>query len=178
MKNHLYRYGSTLLVFLALFSTLSQAHAVGDEPAADTEYRIILKLSWRDDQGQTVDKNFSLADIERMPQTALALTLPEAVGIAGTHAWQGVTVSSLIALSGRKPHSLKVAALNGYSVSVPVEDIQRFNPILSFRRDGALISVREKGPFLLIYPFNTFPELNQQIYLNRLVWQVNEITLQ
>ena len=178
MKNHLYRYGSTLLVFLALFSTLNQAHADAGETAADTEYRVILTLSWRDDQGQAVDKNFTLADIERMPQTALTLTLPKAIGIAGVHAWQGVPVSRLIALSGRKPHSLQVAALNGYSVSVPVEDIQRFNPILALRRDGALISVREKGPFLLIYPFDTFPELNQQIYLNRLVWQVNEITLQ
>lgn len=174
MKSRLYRNCSALLMFLYLFSPMLLTRANESEPVE----KIVLKLSWLDDQGNAVGKGFSLSDIENLPQTSITLELPESVGIAGEHVWQGTPLSSLVALSGRKTDTLKIAALNGYSVSVPVKDIDRYNPTLVYRRDGMLISVREKGPFLLIYPFDKFSELNQQIYLNRLVWQINEITLQ
>ncbi|MFV0934145.1 hypothetical protein [Pseudomonas jessenii] len=174
MKSRLLRNSSILLMFLYLFSPILLTRANENEPAK----KVVLNLSWLDDQGKIVGKGFSLSDIENLPQTSITLELPESVGITGEHVWQGTPLSSLVALSGRKTDSLKIAALNGYSVSVPANDIDRYNPTLVYRRDGMLISVREKGPFLLIYPFNKFPELNQQIYLNRLVWQINEITLQ
>ncbi|MHC8287247.1 putative pterin-binding protein [Pseudomonas sp. XS1P51] len=173
MKSRLYCYCSFLLIVFYLLSPILLARAEDD-----IQQKIALKLSWRDDQGKPVDKAFSLSDLELMAQTAIMLELPESLGVAGEHTWQGVPLRSLIALSGRRADSVTVSALNGYSVIVPGKDIERFNPTLAYRRDGVLMSVREKGPFMLIYPFNRFSELNWQIYVNRQVWQVNEITLQ
>lgn len=39
------------------------------------------------------------------------------------------------------------------------------------------LSVREKGPMMLIYPFDTYPELHAQQYLNRSIWQIHAITI-
>ena len=49
---------------------------------------------------------------------------------------------------------------------------------LAYRRDGQNLTIRDKGPFILIYPFNKFKKLNQQIYINRSVWQINEIHIE
>jgi hypothetical protein len=160
---------------MALYLLSPLLLANGDK---DAQSSVILRLGWLDDHGQFVDKELSLSDLDTMPKTSITLELPESLDMTGEHSWQGVSLSSLIALSGRRADSLKVTALDGYSIIVPGNDIERFNPTLAYRRDGMLISVLDKGPLTLIYPFDKFPELNRQVYLNRVVWQVNAITLQ
>ena len=46
-----------------------------------------------------------------------------------------------------------------------------------YQRNGVTLSVRERGPMMLIYPFDSHPELHTQQYLNRSIWQVRQITV-
>ena len=56
---------------------------------------------------------------------------------------------------------------------MPLSDINNYDPLVAYRRDGKTLSIREKGPIILIYPFDKFKVLNQQTYINRSVWHVN-----
>lgn len=163
-----------LLLSLLLPAATSFAATNGELPPPPL--RISLKLSWND-HGAAAQRRLSLQDIEALPRHSLTLALPREMGIEGTHTWEGVALSDLVASSGQAVSELKVMALNDYSMTIPVDDLKRFNPLLAYRRDGNPISVREKGPFIVIYPFDRFPELNAQLYLNRSVWQVDEIIL-
>ena len=40
------------------------------------------------------------------------------------------------------------------------------------------MSVRDKGPLILIYPFDSHPSLRAQMHFNRSIWQVNGLSLQ
>lgn len=162
------------LLLCLLLSPLASTHALQDDGAPYGA----LKLGWMEDRGLLAGTQLSLADLDALPQASLTLALPEALGIAGQHTWSGVPLRDLVASSGRQANSLRITALNDYSVTVPASDLRRFDPILAYRRDGQFISVRDKGPFILIYPFNRHAELNQQIYLNRSIWQIDEIALQ
>ncbi|OWQ90374.1 hypothetical protein CDN99_13530 [Roseateles aquatilis] len=121
---------------------------------------------------------FTLADLRELPAQHLRTTLPAALGLAGASDWEGVPLSRLVALTGATPTTLTLTALNGYSVAVPAQDLARFDPVLAYRRDGHEITVRDKGPLILIYPFDRHPELNRQVYINRTIWQVHEIVLE
>ena len=44
--------------------------------------------------------------------------------------------------------------------------------------DGEKLSRREKGPLWLMYPISDHAELNDPIYLRRLIWQVVRIEAQ
>ncbi|MFV3416223.1 hypothetical protein ACQCLI_15705 [Pseudomonas nitroreducens] len=73
---------------------------------------------------------------------------------------------------------LRVEALNDYSTLIPLGDLDAFEPILAYRRDGHSIGIAERGPLFVIYPMVDHPELRTQVYFNRTVWQVSRITLE
>jgi hypothetical protein len=46
------------------------------------------------------------------------------------------------------------------------------------KRDGNFITVREKGPLFIIYPYDSDPQLQSQTYYTRSAWQVSEIIVE
>ncbi|MFO5972133.1 oxidoreductase, partial [Pseudomonas aeruginosa] len=76
------------------------------------------------------------------------------------------------------PTRLRVLALNDYSAIIPYSDLDSYQPILAYRRNGAYMAIRERGPLFIIYPMARYPELRNQVYYNRTVWQVSSITLE
>ena len=56
-----------------------------------------------------------------------------------------------------------------------MEDFANYPVILATRLDGAEMSVRDKGPIFVIYPFDDAPELNNETYFGRSAWQVKSI---
>ena len=66
-------------------------------------------------------------------------------------------------------------ALNDYSANVPAEDFRSHPVIFATRLDGQILSVRDKGPLFLIYPFDEAPELFSEVYFGRSVWQISRI---
>lgn len=113
-----------------------------------------------------------------MPRKTITTRLPEGLGLAGENQWTGVPLSHLARLMGAGPSAeLHLVALNNYAISVPMSDLLRYDPVLASRRNGERISVREKGSLILIYPFDEHRELDKQEYINRTIWQVNEIRI-
>lgn len=119
-----------------------------------------------------------LTGLQALPQRELVTSLPPSLGQAGAHHWLGVSLRLLAERMGGGPGSvLQLAALNDYAVTVPWSDLVRYDPIVAYQRNGVALSVREKGPMMLIYPFDAYPELHAQQYLNRSIWQLHAITV-
>ncbi|ABR86295.1 MULTISPECIES: molybdopterin-dependent oxidoreductase [Pseudomonas aeruginosa group] len=117
----------------------------------------------------------TLADLEALPGETLEAQLP---GEANAK-WQGVRLSLLLEhLRLAPPKRLRVLALNDYSSIIPYSDLETYQPILAYRRNGAYMTIRERGPLFIIYPMARYPELRNQVYYNRTVWQVSSITLE
>lgn len=117
----------------------------------------------------------TLSDLEALPSEPLEAQLP---GEANAR-WQGVRLSLLLRhLDLAPPTRLRVLALNDYSAIIPYSDLDSYQPILAYRRNGAYMAIRERGPLFIIYPMARYPELRNQVYYNRTVWQVSSITLE
>jgi hypothetical protein len=91
--------------------------------------------------------------------------------------WSGVPLARVLASVDAAGQTLRMRALNDYSVTVPVADVPRYAPILAGKMDGKVLGVRERGPLIVIYPFDSFPEINTQVFYDRAVWQLREITV-
>ena len=83
--------------------------------------------------------------------------------------------AAILAAAGADGKVLKVKALNDYSSDVPIADAKDLDTILAVRMNSKLMSVRDKGPLFMIYPFDTNPELYNEKYFSRSVWQVMEV---
>jgi hypothetical protein len=115
---------------------------------------------------------FDIGMLERLPQTAMTLRTP---WFDQARKFSGPLLRDVIAAAGGEGQQLSVAALNDYHVDIPIDDIQRFDVVLATRLDDKPMSVREKGPLFIIYPFDRDPALRNSVYYSRCAWQLKSI---
>lgn len=87
----------------------------------------------------------------------------------------GPLLRDLLSLVGAHGTTLRVSALNDYRIDVPADDARRFDVTLARLIDDRPITVREKGPLFMIYPFDSDPTLRNAVYYSRSVWQLKTI---
>ncbi|MFQ2299972.1 molybdopterin-dependent oxidoreductase [Aeromonas dhakensis] len=92
--------------------------------------------------------------------------------------FRGPRLSDLLAKVGASGKQLTITALNDYSIQVPTSDAAQYQVILARSIDGKPLSVRDKGPLFLIYPFDQYPELRNKLYYGRAIWQINKIKVE
>jgi hypothetical protein len=92
--------------------------------------------------------------------------------------FEGVPLQRLLEKVGAEGAALVIVALNDYRTQVPVDDAARYGVILASRKEGHTMPVSDKGPLFLIYPFDTYPELRNEVYYSRSAWQVRSITVE
>jgi hypothetical protein len=91
--------------------------------------------------------------------------------------FEGVPLAKLMQYLGAKGEHIVVTALNDYSSDIPFSDAMKYNVILAMKQNGQYMSVRDKGPLFIVYPFDSAPELKHQTYYGRSVWQISKITV-
>lgn len=90
--------------------------------------------------------------------------------------FEGVKLSDLIGFKGDNKGKIRLYALDGYWVEIPISDINNYEPILAYKANGKLLHRRDFGPFFLVYPYDEMEnELNTPVYHSRSIWQVNRI---
>lgn len=124
--------------------------------------------------------NEGTAEFDREMLMALGLQTVETTNpwYEGKTRFEGVLLDQLMTLVGAKGTAIRVVALNDYVTTIPLEDFKKFKVILAMKRDGNLITVREKGPLFIIYPYDSDPQLQSQTYYTRSAWQVAEIIVE
>jgi hypothetical protein len=93
----------------------------------------------------------------------------------GKTEFSGPYLRAVLAAAGASGKKLLVKAINDYAAEVPFEDAEKLDTILAVRMNGEEMSVREKGPVFLIYPFDKDKSLYNEKYFSRSVWQIKEI---
>ena len=73
---------------------------------------------------------------------------------------------------------LVAKAINEYQVKIPMSDLRRYPVLFALKQNGEYMRVRSKGPIWIIYPRETYPELDSDKISDRWVWQLSEIIIQ
>ncbi len=68
--------------------------------------------------------------------------------------------------------------MNGYSVSMSADLVADGAAMIAFERNGALMSVRDKGPFWLVFPFDDDARYLTESMMSRSIWQLSRIDVQ
>lgn len=132
-----------------------------------------ITLEWATADGQLLQSDtLDMAAFEALPQTTVQTETP---WTSGVQTFTGVLLSALAERGGRPVREARLVALNDYSATVPAADWKAYGIVIASRHNGALMRIREKGPFWAIYPIQDFSKLDQQIYHARMVWQIKSI---
>ena len=93
----------------------------------------------------------------------------------GVQSFTGVPLDVLLADLGVTGGELKAQAINDYAVAIPVSDAVDGGPMVAFLANGEPMSIRDKGPLLLIYPFDADDAYQTEVIYSRSIWQLNRI---
>ncbi len=91
--------------------------------------------------------------------------------------FEGVLMTKLLATVKASGDRVVCTALNDYSTEIPIADFATYGTIMAYKRGGAYLTVRDKGPLFIVYPFDSNPELKQQRYYGRSAWQLAQLSV-
>ena len=83
----------------------------------------------------------------------------------------------LMATVGGRGKTVKAVALNDYRVDFPLDEAMRHDAMVAYRLDDKPMAVRDKGPLVVIYPFDSRPELRSAVIYSRAAWQLLQLEL-
>lgn len=96
----------------------------------------------------------------------------------GVQEFTGVLLHDVLRLVGGDDKTMIIAtALDGYTVEIPVTDAITYDVLLAMMWNGERMTVRRRGPIWVIYPIDQHPELRNEIYSNRTIWQLKRLTV-
>lgn len=90
----------------------------------------------------------------------------------------GPLLRDVLAAAGAKGSKIVAVALNDYKTDIPFADAAQHDVILARLMNGKPMPVREKGPLFVVYPLDSKPELQSQVYYNRSAWQLARLIVQ
>lgn len=96
----------------------------------------------------------------------------------GTHVFEGVSLHKLAEYLGVTDGMILATAFNDYVVSIPVSDAVEGGPILAYLMDGEKMSVREKGPLWVIYPYDSNSDYRSEVTFTRSIWQLKRLEIE
>ena len=156
-------------LMIALASTSGGLASSLPPPTGDVILTITGKI---DSTNHAAAADFDIAMLDAVPGRKATMETPWTKGLTE---FDGPLLRKLLEQVGAHGRTLRIKALNDYSADVPIEDALSLDTILAVRMNAQPMTVREKGPIFLIYPFDTRPELYNEKYFSRSVWQIREI---
>lgn len=118
---------------------------------------------------------FDMELLEKLPQHSFETKTP---WHKGPTKFTGPLLRDILAAAGASGHTLLATAVNDYRVTIPVEDVQKHDVIVVRLTNGQPMALRDKGPLLIMYPFDLQPELRSALYFSRCIWQLRGLEVQ
>lgn len=134
---------------------------------------VILEIS-AGGAGARTTIHYDLGMLGQLPQHEVSTETPWTAGVT---VFEGVLLRDLLASSQTEGTRLIAHALNDYSVEIPMADVQQYDVVLATRMNGQFLTIRDRGPLWVIYPWSAEKELQNELYYSRSIWQLRAIEI-
>ena len=148
------------------------------EPLPAPRGEVLLTISGAISRGNAQDgagrleARFDRAMLEQIGTTEVKTATPWHGGVMH---FEGVLLRAVLALVEARGSNLHATAHNEYSATLPVSDATRHDVILAMKLNGEIMTLRDKGPLFIIYPFDADRALQTDMTYIRSVWQLRRI---
>ena len=137
--------------------------------------KVILTVTGNIETTNAGDRaEFDRAMLEALGESEIKLETP---WTDGQQHFVGVLGSRILDAVGASGETIIARAINDYQVKIPVSDLRKYPVLFALQQNGKYMRVRGKGPIWIIYPRETYPELDNDIVTDRWVWQLKEIEI-
>ncbi|MBK1696291.1 oxidoreductase [Rhodovibrio salinarum] len=113
---------------------------------------------------------FDRAMLRELPQTSFTTST---IWTKGKHSFTGVALRDLLSAVEAKGKTLRATALNDYAIVMPIDAAE--GALVAYAMDGEAMSVRDKGPLWIVYPFDSDAAFQRETVYARSIWQLNRL---
>lgn len=140
---------------------------------------VVLSITGRLDErhgkkGWAID----MPTLARMPHTRYPARTP---WYGKARSFSGPLLRDLLQAAGARPQgpdpAVRALAVNDYRVDIPLTDAMRYDVIVARLIDDEPIPLRDRGPLMIMYPFDSQPGLRNAVYYGRCAWQLQRLDL-
>lgn len=133
---------------------------------------VMLTISGKTDRTADAVMQLTLSEFEAIDASTVETRTP---WHKGKTRFSGVSGKALLKYLGTISLEVDAIALNDYKVTLPVSDLSASGLIFATRKNGEPMSIREKGPVFIIYPFDADPSLDNEVIYARSIWQLKAL---
>ncbi|MFN3276079.1 MAG: molybdopterin-dependent oxidoreductase [Paracoccus sp. (in: a-proteobacteria)] len=120
--------------------------------------------------------SYDIAALEALGPVEVTTTT---VWTQGTQHFTGVALDALLADAGIDEGTIVAIAINDYAVEIPVAEARRdsdgYGPVIAYHLNGQPMTVRDKGPLWLVYPYDARSDFQSEVVYTRSIWQLDRI---
>jgi len=149
-----------------VFAAWAAAVSAGDEAP------VLLSVRLAEDDAPAA--HYTIEDLRSLAPVTIET---ETIWTSGPQQFTGVPLAVLMERMGVSSGHLVAHAANDYSVEIPVSDAVEGGPIVAFERNGAEMSLRNKGPLWVVYPYDSNPAYRTEEVYSRSIWQLDRIVI-
>jgi hypothetical protein len=117
---------------------------------------------------------FDRAMLEALPAATIRTTT---IWTDGVQEFTGVPLAALLETVGVEGGTIRATAINDYTVDIPVSDAVEDGPIVAYLLNGETMSVRDKGPLWVVYPYDADPDYQTEVIYSRSIWQLDRMEI-
>ena len=121
---------------------------------------------------QSATIQLSLEELDALAQIEFTTNT---IWLSGETHFSGVSLKALMRQFAIEGNKIEMTALDGYAVSMPIADLEDNAPIIATRLNGEIISIRENGPYWVVFPYDSDPKYQTEINFARSIWQLTHI---
>lgn len=118
---------------------------------------------------------FDMKMLESLPQSSFVTMTPwypDAIKFTGP------LLRDVLKAAGAQGTRIKAVALNDFRTVIPVSDAYDHEVIVARLLNDKPMSVRDKGPLFIVYPYDTKQALRGETYYNRSAWQLYRLIVE
>ncbi|WP_299644061.1 molybdopterin-dependent oxidoreductase [uncultured Ruegeria sp.] len=158
-QKHYSRIYVALFILLLSFFTPTTARA-----------EMTLEVTTSGSNSATVE--FSLQDLDAMDQVTFSTST---IWTDDEATFSGVPLKALLTELNTDGTSIEMVALNDYKVTMPLAELENDAPIIATRMDGETMSVRDKGPYWVVFPYDQDPKYRAETIYTFSIWQLKQL---
>ncbi|WP_083957687.1 molybdopterin-dependent oxidoreductase [Tateyamaria omphalii] len=131
-----------------------------------------LRLHVTDGNGDTVTLDYD--QLDALPQSEFTTST---IWTDGTVQFSGVPLKALLDAVEVEGAVVEMIALNDYLVTLPYDELEEDVPLVATRMNGEYMSVRDKGPFWVVYPYDRHWRYRTETTYAQSIWQLTRLNV-
>lgn len=161
--------------FVRITAAAAIAAGLSHSALADSHAKPLLSVSGdiEPSSGEAI-LALDMAMLRELPETTFETST---IWTDGVHTFKGVSLADLMTELGVEDGMLVATAINDYAVEIPVSDAVEDGPIIAYLMDGEEMTVRDKGPLWVIYPYDSNADYRSEVVYSRSIWQLDRLEI-